>query len=81
MIVTCTAPDSSNCGLQICFLYSGFFGFRTSLAQKLLEFRELRWRDDLEDHSIALANDHELVAFVEPEIIADLFGNDDLSFR
>ena len=51
------------------------------MAQKLLEFLDLRWRDDLEDHSIALTNDHELVAFVEPEIIADVFGYDDLSFR
>jgi hypothetical protein len=28
----------------------------------------------------ALANDHESIAFVESEFIANLFGNDDLSF-
>jgi hypothetical protein len=50
------------------------------LTQKPLEFLKLGWRDDLEDYGIALANDHELVAFAEPKIIADLFGNDDLSF-
>jgi len=41
------------------------FALRTSLAQKLMEFLELGWRDELKDHSVSLANDYELVAFVE----------------
>jgi hypothetical protein len=44
------------------------------LAQKHLEFLDSRWRDDLEDHSIALTNDHELVAFVEPEVMRTSSG-------
>jgi hypothetical protein len=43
------------------------------LTQNPLEFLKLGWRDDLEDYGIALANDHELVAFAEPKIIANLF--------
>jgi len=47
------------------------------LAQKLLEFLELGWRNEFKHHSIALANDCELVALVESEIIADLLRDDD----
>jgi hypothetical protein len=50
------------------------------LAQKLLEILELGWRYDLENHSIALAKNHELIAFVESQFIANLSRNDDLSF-
>jgi len=44
-----------------------------------MEFLELWRRNELKDHSISLANDHELVALVESEIIADLFWDNDLS--
>jgi hypothetical protein len=74
------APDFCNRGFQLCFLDPGFFALRTGLTQKLLEFLELGWRDQLKDYSVSLAN-NELVAFVESEIVADLFGDNELSSR
>src|SRR6516225_1731975 len=51
------------------------------MAKKLLEFLELRRRDDLEDHRISLAKDHKLISFIEPKVFANLLGNDYLSLR
>src|SRR6516164_2718600 len=76
-----SAPNFGNGGFQLCFLDPSFFALRTGLTQKLLELLELGRRNDLKNHSVSLANDYELVALVESEIISDLFRECQLAKR
>ena len=57
------------------FLTPALFASDTSLAEKPAEFVDLRRPNCLEVHGIAFADDDKLVALVEPQSIADLFGN------
>lgn len=73
-------PDFMNRGSQIGLRDPGLFCLGTGLAEKNLELFQSRGRNALENHSVTLADNNKLIAFMEAESPADFFWDDDLSF-
>jgi len=71
-------PDSVNRRFQMCLLDTGPLRCGTSLAEKLVEFLDLRRGDDLQNDGIAFADHDELVALAQSEVAANRFGYNDL---
>src|SRR5215471_4445979 len=74
-------PDAGDCPFDIGFAEACFPGFRPGLGKQLVKFFQLRRSYSFENDRVALPDYDEMVALLQPEVFADIFGDDDLSLR
>jgi hypothetical protein len=80
-ILTPRSSDLRGRATHIRLLHSRLARGTTSALQERVELVHCWWDKGLEDDDITVADDDELRAFLEPEALADLLGDDDLTLR